>query len=244
MLILALETSTRTGGVALLEGLPGGLRIIGESLLHLPSSHSTRLMPAIDHLLRQASRSIREVGGIALALGPGSFTGLRIGVATAKGLAYARRIPVAGVPTLDGLAQNARFAPGLVCPVLDARKKEVYAALYRGNGEGDLHKEGGDWVLGPEELCGRIRERTWFLGDGVEVYGEVFRRQLGSLARFAPAEHSLPRAVHVGCLSWPRFQAGQVLDLFSFTPTYLRRSEAELLYEKRMAGERPPEEAS
>lgn len=250
MLLLALETSTTTGSVALVEAPPqedgsyGGEKILAEYTVNLPGTHSERLMPAIDRLLKEASLSIGNIQGIALAWGPGSFTGLRIGISTVKGLAYALRVPVVGVPTLDALAQNIRFAPSLICPVLDARKKEVYAALFRGDGEGNLQKISEDWVLSPEKLCSRIVEKTVFLGSGIEVYGETFKKNLGSRALFAPPELSLPRAVHVARLGLPKFQAGRTLDLFSFTPVYVRRSEAEIHYEaKERKGTDPkPEE--
>lgn len=239
MLLLALETSTTTGSIALVEaeteeGASPGWKILGESTLNSPASHSERLMPALDRLLGDAGRSIRDIQGIALALGPGSFTGLRIGAATAKGLAFALKIPVAGVPTLDALAQNLLYSCGQICPVLDARKKEVYAALFRADGGGSLTKISEDWVISPEALAARIREKTYFLGSGTAVYGEVLRRTLGPLALFAPPEFAHPRAVHVARLSLPKFAQGRTLDLFSFTPAYLRRSEAELHAERKV----------
>jgi tRNA threonylcarbamoyl adenosine modification protein YeaZ len=240
MLILAMETSTSVGSIALVRAPVGGKdgkdlemegKCLAEHTLNIPGTHSERLMPALDNLLQEASLSIREIGGIALALGPGSFTALRIGVSTVKGLAYALRVPVAGVPTLDVLAQNLCYASALVCPVLDARKKEVYAALYRGDGEGRLEKITEDWVIDPEELCSRIDGKVIFLGNGVDVYGETFREKLGLRALFAPPTFSLPRAVQVARLSIPRFNSGHTLNLFSFTPFYLRRSEAEIHFQ-------------
>ena len=238
MLILAVETSTFTGSVALVEAsLPeGAWRIVGETTLNLSETHSSRLMPTIDRLLRETSRSIQAVQGIAVGLGPGSFTGLRIAVSTVKGLAFSLQVPVVGVPTLDALAHNVPFASPLVCPVLDARKKEVYATLFRGNGEGDLRKIGEYWVLSPEELCSRISERTILVGNGAEVYGETFREKLGSRALFAPPEFSFPRASSVARLSLPSFRRGQSLDLLTFSPIYVRRSEAEIHWERKERG--------
>ncbi len=232
MLILALDTSTLTGSVALMEASLDGQEnsreeIIGEHILNIRSTHSERLMPAIDSLLQGAALSIRDIQGIALTIGPGSFTGLRIGVSTVKGLAYALRVPVVGIPTLDALTQNLLFASGLICPLLDARKKEVYAALFRGDGQ-SVEKISPDWVLSPEDLCDRVKEKTIFLGNGLEIYRELIETRLGSLALFAPPELSLPRAVNVARLSIPKFKKGQTLDLFSFTPVYVRRSEAEI----------------
>ncbi|MGE5253764.1 MAG: tRNA (adenosine(37)-N6)-threonylcarbamoyltransferase complex dimerization subunit type 1 TsaB [Planctomycetaceae bacterium] len=242
MLILAVETSTFTGSVALVEGATEGgdspsLRVIGETTLQVSETHSSRLMPSIDRLLRETSLPVQKVQGIAVGLGPGSFTGLRIAVSTVKGLAFALRVPVAGVPTLDALANNILYASTQVCPVLDARKKEVYAALFRGDGEGQLKKISDDWVLSPEDLCSRISEATVLVGNGTEVYAEIFRRRLGSRALFAPPELSFPRAVQVARLALPAFQRGEKLDLFRFTPIYVRRSEAEIHRERRERGE-------
>ncbi len=239
MRILAAETSTLTGSIALVEALGPGdhphpiERILAEYTLNIALTHSERLMAGIDRLLADTSLTIHQVQGIALSIGPGSFTGLRIGASTMKGLAYALGVPVVGVPTLDALAQNMRYASGQVCPILDARKKEVYAALFRGDGAGKLVKVSEDWVLSPDELCSRITEKTIFLGNGVEIYGEFIRQRQPSYALLAPPEFSLPRSVHVACLAIPFFQKGKVLDLFSFTPTYLRRSEAEIHREIR-----------
>ncbi len=246
MMLLAMETSALTGSLALVEAFLQGdgqspdLKVIAESTVNLPSTHSERLMPSLNRLLQDASLTIRDVQGIALALGPGSFTGLRIGVSTVKGLAYALKVPVVGVSSLDALAQNLRFSSLQVCPVLDARKKEVYAALFRGDGEGHLEKMGKDRVLPPEDLALQIVEKTLFLGNGLETYGELFRRKLGPKAILAPPEFSLPRAVNVARLSLEEFQKGRTLDVFSFAPAYLRRSEAEIHYDKK---ERTQEEA-
>ncbi len=237
MLILALETSTNTASLGLWqtlerEKLPAAEgNLIGELTLNLTGNHSASLMPTLDHLLKATNLHIKQVEGIALALGPGSFTGLRVGVATVKGLAYALRVPVVGVPTLDALAQNVCFADKLVCPVLDARKKEVYAALYRGDGSGYLSKISADMVITPEELSRQIKEEVIFLGNGVQVYGEIWRQQIGAKAFFAPPELSHPRAAQVARLSLPKFQQREFLDLFSFNPIYLRRAEAEINWE-------------
>ena len=239
MIILAMETSTLTGSIALVEAPVGEdgtwkrEKILGETTLSTPETHSARLMPTIDRLLRETSLTIHQVQGIALGLGPGSFTGLRIAVSTVKGLAYSLKVPVVGVPTLDALAHNLPYVSTMVCPVLDARKKEVYAALFRGNGEGHLEKITEDWVLSPEDLCSRIPEKTVFLGNGIEVYGKFFKEKLGSRVLFAPPELSLPRAANVARLSLPGFKNGLALDLFSFTPIYIRRSEAEIHYQAK-----------
>src|SRR5262245_4578017 len=132
MRVLAVETSTLAGGAALLDG---GL-VVGEYTLDVSLTHSERLMGAVDRLLSDAGWTVRDLEGLAVSVGPGSFTGLRIGLSTVKGLALALTIPIAAVPTLDALATLLPFAALPVCPVLDARKREVYASLYRWNGTG------------------------------------------------------------------------------------------------------------
>jgi tRNA threonylcarbamoyladenosine biosynthesis protein TsaB len=239
MLILSLETATLTGSVALVDAsMPEdasspAMKIVAEITLNLQSTHSERLMPSIHNLFEEASLKISDLQGIALSLGPGSFTGLRIGVSTVKGLAYALKIPVVGVSTLEALAGNVSYHSAVICPVLDARKKEVYAAFFQGDEGGTISRKSEDWVLSPEELCRRASGRTLFLGNGVEGYGEVLRKNLGSLASFAPPELSLPRALNVAKLSLPKFGAAQTLDLFSFTPIYIRRSEAEIHFDAK-----------
>lgn len=234
MLILALETATLIGSVALVDvstpenaSIPG-MKVVAEITINLQSTHSERLMPSIHNLLQEASRKIHDLQGIALSLGPGSFTGLRIGVSTVKGLAYALKVPVVGVSTLEALAGNVPYHSAVICPLLDARKKEVYAAFFQGGEDGTIRRKSEDWVLSPEDLCRRVSERTLFLGNGTEAYGEVLRKNLGSRASFAPPELSLPRALSVARLSLPKFKTAQTLDLFSFTPIYIRRSEAEI----------------
>jgi len=127
MLILGIETATMTGGVALLNEE----RLISEYTLNVRTTHSARLMPALDRVLEDSSIDKCEIDGIAVSIGPGSFTGLRIGLATAKGLALGLDIPLAGVPTLDALAHNTPFAMYQICPILDAKRKEVYYSLFR-----------------------------------------------------------------------------------------------------------------
>src|SRR3990172_13171727 len=126
MRILAVETSTLAGGAALLDGDRAG----GENVLNIRATHSERLMAAVDHLLHVSGWELEQLEGLAVAIGPGSFTGLRIGTSAVKGLALALGVPIAAVPTLHALAATLPFAAHPVCPVLDAKKGEVYASLY------------------------------------------------------------------------------------------------------------------
>ena len=182
MLVLGIETSTMQGGVALV----GSEGLISEHTLNVRATHTERLLPAIDRMLHDAGLGLDALSGLAVSMGPGSFTGLRIGLSTVKGLAYATGLPVVGVPSLEALAWTLPYTAWQVCPVLDARKQEVYAALFRYEGQ-ELVRVMEDVALAPEVLCGKIRRRTVFLGDGLAVYGELFQRLLGEKLLVPPA---------------------------------------------------------
>ncbi len=223
MLVLGVETSTMHGGVALVgeEGL------ISEYTLNVRATHSERLLPTIDRMLQDAGLGLDALSGLAVSTGPGSFTGLRIGLSTVKGLAYATGLPVVGVPSLEALAWTIPFARWQVCPVLDARKQEVYAALFRYEGPG-LVRLMEDSALAPEALCARIGRRTIFLGDGLAVYGELFRNLLGERLVVPPPESRGARPACVAELGRQRLLRGERAPADSLVPRYLRPSEAEL----------------
>src|SRR3989338_5101174 len=151
MRVLAVETSTLAGGVALLDDE----RVVGQYLLDVRVTHSERLMVAVDRLLADAAWAAEDLQGLAVGVGPGSFTGLRLGLSTVKGLALALAVPVAAVPTLDAMAAALPWASLPVCPVLDARKGEVYAALYRWDG-GEMRREGDYLAIAPDALAARL----------------------------------------------------------------------------------------
>ena len=223
MRILAVETSTLAGGAALLDGD----RLVGEYVLNIRATHSERLMAAVDHLLHLSGWELGQLEGLAVAIGPGSFTGLRIGISAVKGLALGLGIPVAAVPTLDALAATLPFAAHPVCPVLDAKKGEVYASLYHWSGDAMSR----DWeylAVAPEALCDRLRGPVIFVGDAVETLGGLLRARLGDNARFAPAARRQPSPGCVGALGHALLLAGQTVDASALTPLYLRPSEAEL----------------
>ncbi|MCK4648284.1 tRNA (adenosine(37)-N6)-threonylcarbamoyltransferase complex dimerization subunit type 1 TsaB [bacterium] len=220
MRILGIETSTMTGSVALMDEE----RLIAEYTLNLKGTHTSRLMPTIDRVLKDASFAIKDLDGIAVSLGPGSFTGLRIGIATAKGLAQGLNIPVVGIPTLDGLAFQLFNGKDLVCPILDARKGEVYYALYK-NGKRVTKYMAckPDRLL--EKLGSRIQDpvsRIVFLGDGVEVYGDLIKRRLGRKAALAPKTRRLPSAASIAELGLERLRRSNKTELLTLRPIYVR----------------------
>jgi tRNA threonylcarbamoyladenosine biosynthesis protein TsaB len=236
--LLALDTSTLTGAVALLDG--GA--VVAESRVNVAVTHGERLMAAIDGVLRAARWQLADVAAFAVAVGPGSFTGLRIGLSTVKGLALATGKPVAGVPTLDALAWTLPFCAYPVCPVLDARKDEVYTALFR-TLEGRLEPIAPARAVAPATLAEDLRRGTEgplvFLGDGVAPFARVFTDVLGARAHLAPAGLRLPSAITVGELGQRALARGEASDPAGLVPLYLRPSEAELARERRQHVGRP-----
>ena len=231
MKVLAIETSTLTGSVALLEippsplcqrGVMGGF-VIGEVTLSVSLQHSERLMPAIADLLRDAAVAPSEVDLYAVAIGPGSFTGLRIGLAAAQGLPLAHDKPVVGVSTLEGIAFHGVYYPGVVVPLLNAYRNELYWGLYRGVGGVPKVLE-EDRVSPVEELISWVRhqsERCLLLGDGLKVYGERLMAELGpEKIDLAPAHLQNPRGAHIAVLAVEKSRQGHQPEPL---PKYLRR---------------------
>ena len=216
MKLLAVETSTLAGGAALTDG--GA--IVGEYTLNIRVTHSERVMAAVDRLLADAGWRPSDLDGLAVSIGPGSFTGLRIGISTAKGLGMALGLAIAPVPTLDALAAGLPFASLPVCPVLDARKGEVYASLFRWTDEG-FRREWDYLALAPADLARRLTEPVILCGDGVA-------RIESPLARPAPAARRLPSPACVAQLGQAMLAAGKGVAAADLAPLYLRPSEAEL----------------
>ncbi len=223
MKVLGIDTSTSCGSVGLIDHG----EVISDYLLNVPVTHSQRLLGAIELILREARCTIENLDGWAIALGPGSFTGLRIGVSTVKGLAFATGKPVIGVSTLDVLASQVGPTPYLVCPVLDARKKEVYTASYRFE-KGLIKRQSDYQAIKPEDLAGRIKEPTIFLGDGAKAYRDLLLNSLPSLAFFPFAPLHLSHGSTVAILGSELLERGKCLDLSTFAPIYVRPSEAEI----------------
>src|SRR5262245_6636226 len=219
MKLLAVESATLSGGAALLDGD----RLLGEITLNIAITHSERLLAAVDRLLDDCGMAAADLEGLAVSVGPGSFTGLRVGLATIKGLAMALDLPVAPVPTLDALAARVPFADAPVCPILDARKGEVYLSLYRWRDD-RMCRERDYEALSPEVAAAGIVAPVILLGDGIEAC----RPWLPKRVSIAPVAQRLPSAATVGDLGHAALAAGAGVDAESLTPLYLRPSEAEL----------------
>jgi tRNA threonylcarbamoyladenosine biosynthesis protein TsaB len=223
MLVLGIESSTTQGGVAIV----GEDRVLCEAILNVEVTHSERLLPAVDRALGEARISLEALGGIAVSIGPGSFTGLRIGLSTAKGLAYATGLPLVGVPTLEAMAWTLPTARWQICPVLDARKQEVYAALFQHDRDG-FRRVSEDMAIAPEALCGLIKKPTLFLGDGLATYGGLFRERLGDKLLLPPLANRGARPACVAELGRRRLLRGERDLPEMLVPCYLRPSEAEV----------------
>ncbi len=224
MKILALETSTLTGGIAIADDSRG---LIAEVRVNVRIAHAERLMPSVEWLLKASGTGIHDIDAFAVSIGPGSFTGLRIGLSTVKGFSFATGKPVVPVPTLDAFAMTIPFCSYMICPMLDARKNEVYAALYRWE-DNVCRKIMPEAAINPRELLHRIDEPVVVMGDGAETYSEVIRDILEDKAVFAPASRMSPSAATVAEAAFERLRQGFTADVAGLSPLYVRKSEAEI----------------
>ena len=187
-------------------------------------SHTSSLPALVEHVLGEAGLRIDDVDAIAVSIGPGSFTGLRIGLALAQGLAFAGGLPCVGVPTLEALAWSADATPGeTICAAIDARKQEVYAALFAATPEGPRRLT-PDLALAPTALAERLVAPCVVVGDAGEVYGRI----LGARATLRPFVTHHPRGGTVARLGWERLRAGGAVNPGALEPVYVRPPDAEL----------------
>lgn len=232
MKLLAIDTTTKVAGVALMED---GL-LVCETNLVSGLRHSERLMPLVDDCLKLAGWQPAEIDLVAVVSGPGSFTGIRIGVAAAKGIAEALGRPVVAVNTLEALAASFQGFVGVVVPLLDARRAEVFYAVY----DGSLNELAAPCVMKLADLLETppvaSAESIMFSGDGAMAYQEEIIRKLGDRAQFAPPHLMLQRAGAAAWLGFKKAQAGQATDAEALEPVYLRKSSAEQVKERKEAG--------
>lgn len=221
MNILAIDTSTYVMGVAVTQHDT----VLGEFITNLKKNHSIRLMPAIEMLLKEVELAPTDLDRIVVAHGPGSFTGVRIGVTTAKTLAWSLQIPLVGISSLEMLAQNGKYFPGIVSPLIDARRRQVYTGLYgeRNGSFSRLEEEQNilfsDWVQNVK----KYERQVLFIGNDVELYREEIIKEFGKLAYIATAADHNMRPAQLALLGKDR-KPSQIHD---FTPNYLRLAEAE-----------------
>ena len=231
MIILSIDSSTPVAGIAVSDGM----QLLGEITLNTKNTHSEKLMPLVKHLLDELTLTVNDLDAIAVTQGPGSFTGLRIGMATAKGLAQGAGKKLIAVPTLDCLAQNLLHYPGIICPIMNAQKKQVYTAIYR-SGRDKLERLSDYQAIAVEQLAAQLKELKediWFVGDGVAAFADVFQELLGDACRFADGHNILPRAGALAMLAAERASEERFDDLYQAELIYIRKSEAEVQWEAR-----------
>jgi tRNA threonylcarbamoyladenosine biosynthesis protein TsaB len=223
MKILAVDTATKSCSVAVIDDDT----LLAESTSFNDQTHYRQLLNIIDTVLGKANMKIGQVDGFAVSIGPGSFTGLRIGISSVKGLAFSLNKPVVGVSSLQTLAFQCKQNPYLICPVLDARKQEVYFCHYRFK-NGKLEKESQEQVASPAEAVRGIRESCIFVGNGAKLYRRQISSVLGDWAHFAAESQHTIRASALAWLSLPRFKRKETDDVHWLVPHYIRKSDAEL----------------
>lgn len=229
--ILTIQTACPAASLA----LTSGKRLLAELNLDIRETPSGWLLQEIDHLLLHANIKKQELDAIAVVNGPGSFTGLRVGLATAKGLAQSLDRPLIAISTLRCLAMQLPFAGFPVCVMHDARKQEVYTALFRWeNGYPIAISE--EMVVDPSDVLEQISGEVVFVGSGATLYRTLITRRFGERAHFAPFHLNVPRASSAAYLALLDWENGNVLSVYELMPNYLRPSEAELNQDKKKQG--------
>ena len=231
MKILGIDSSGLVASVAVVEDG----QMLAEYTINYKKTHSQTLVPMLDEIKNMTELDLTTIDAIAVAAGPGSFTGLRIGSATAKGLGLALDKPLVPVPTLDGLAMNAWGTDRLVCPIMDARREQVYTGLYRFE-EGRLKVVRNGSPMAVTELSAILNEMgeaVLFLGDGVPVYREVLDKELAVDHTYAPAHMARQRAGALAVLAMEYYKEGRIETAAEHKPEYMRKSQAERVRKER-----------
>ncbi len=225
MRVLGIDTSTKYAGVAIVED---GV-VLAQSILQFMASHSEKLLPEISHLLEIMKIPLETIDYYAVTVGPGSFTGLRVSVSTVKGLSFVTRKKVIPLSTLEVIARGLAFVDYPICPILDARKKEVYSALFRWEKD-ELIRLKEDSVLKLEALNGWLNERTIFVGDGLNIYSEKLTQMFGEKAIFVKSSYSIPSPAIVAIMGEEKAKEGKFISARDLQPIYMRKSEAEIKF--------------
>lgn len=226
MKIIALESSGLVASVAITDGK----ELVAEYTVNYKKTHSQTLLPMLEEIGNMIELDKKSVDAIAVSAGPGSFTGLRIGSASAKGLAYALQKPIIPVPTLDALAYNLYGTTCLICPIMDARREQVYTGLYEFTADEELHTLLNACAVPIEEIAQVVNSygrKTIFLGDGVPVFAEKLGQLLTVDYSFAPAHRNKQSAASVAALAAVLYEKGVVQTADEHAPEYLRVSQAE-----------------
>lgn len=232
MKILSVDSSGLVASVAVMDDS----KVIAEYTVNNKITHSQTLIPMLDEVKKMINLDLNEIDAIAVAKGPGSFTGLRIGSATVKGLGLALNKPIIPVPTVDALAMNGWGYSGLVCPIMDARREQVYTGIYRFV-DSELTVVEAQCAIAVTELCDKLNElgeNVLILGDGVPVYKETIRNLLKVKYDFAPSHMNAQRAGALGVLAIEYYKNGITESADEHKPDYLRVSQAERERKERL----------
>lgn len=229
---LTIDTSTAVLGIGIMDEET----VWAEMTTHLKRHHSERLLPSIQHLLQETNIPLNDIGGVAVTRGPGSYTGVRIGVTTAKVLAWALNIPLVGVSSLAALAVNGERFPGCIIPMWDARRERVYTGRYRFDELGELIQLDNDrvthvtrWV----EALANEEGSFLFLGDGAVSYRKLIESELKGRAIFSSMMHGTVRPTAIARLAWRSYHKEGPDEILTFAPEYLQVTEAEANWEMR-----------
>ncbi|MDO4649141.1 MAG: tRNA (adenosine(37)-N6)-threonylcarbamoyltransferase complex dimerization subunit type 1 TsaB [Eubacteriales bacterium] len=225
MKVLALDSSGIVASVAIVDEQ----NLLAEYTVNYKKTHSQTLLPMLDEIVKMTELDLESIDGICVAAGPGSFTGLRIGSATAKGLGLALKKPLVPIPTVEALAYNLFDTKGLICPIMDARRSQVYTGIYRFENH-KLVTVKDQMAVSIQELIEILKEmdeEVTFLGDGVPVFASIIEEALEGKAAFAPVHLSRQRAGAVGALGILRMKEGKTESAMEHRPEYLRVSQAE-----------------
>ena len=238
MNILAFDTASSTGAVAIIKNDV----LVAASQLNVGLTHSEQLLPEVVHLMEMSKTSTKDLDAIAITCGPGSFTGLRIGFSTAKGMAMGIHKPLVPVPTLDVLAQNGQGFDGLVVPIMNARRNQVYTAIYSSDGQ-HIEQKSEHQAIGIDELLAQINsqfadKKVFFTGDGVDVFRDVIMRELGDRAVLAQGTRKYVCADHLAFLALAHMEQWSDMQGMRVEPLYLRASEAVIKWKEAHPGER------
>jgi tRNA threonylcarbamoyladenosine biosynthesis protein TsaB len=225
MKVLGVDTSTMTAGIGIVEGD----EILVELKFSIKITYSEILLSCIEQALRNIGLKMDDMDGFATSIGPGSFTGLRIGLSTLKGLCFATGKPLTSVPSLDALAYLSLYCQYPVVTMLDAKKNQVYAAIYETK-DGELRRLTDYLVLDVEDLVKKISQKSLFVGPGAKLYQKKLIEFLGGNAYFSLGEQSLPSGATVAFLGSKKLILSQFEDVSNLEPMYLRKSEAELKF--------------
>jgi tRNA threonylcarbamoyladenosine biosynthesis protein TsaB len=223
--ILALDTATETGGAALLEDEV----LRAEARVRVVKTHAAGIWKTIFFLLEQSGWDLSDIDLWAASIGPGSFTGLRIGLATIKGLALATAKPVVGISTLEALASSFPCCPYLIRPLIDARKKEVFCAGFRSDPRGRIQMVEGPRNIRPQILVREIKEPVLFVGNGALLYRDFILENLGEMALFPEPHLHYISPLGLGTLALSRYRQNQVSSPQEISPLYIRLSDAEYM---------------